>query len=486
MNQPAMEEQGLSPEISEARPMSWQPSYCQQLITRLALALAVLALSLPSAAFASGTLTWNVEKNQVSADVKSESLLSLLSQIATTTGWHVYVEPDTIKPISAKFQSLIPGDALKLLLGGANFALVPEANSASKLYVFRTSRDAATQLVQPGKAAKSSKGKIIPNQLIVRLKPGASIDELARLLGAKVIGRLDDLNAYLLQFDDQAATDAARLQLLSNPEVAAVDYNYSIDRPMVGMQGLPGPVPPPDPQFEPPPNPDCQVKVGLVDTGLQSMGPNLDKFVSKRLAVVDGTPADTGQPEHATSMAETMLRSVQAANNGKSSMQIISANVYGSNPTTSSFDVARGIMQVVTNGATIVNLSLGSQDSSEFLESVIQQANSKNVLFIGAAGNTPVTTPFYPAAYPEVNAVTAIDQGQLAPYANRGSFITLGAPGNTIVTYDGQSWAVSGTSASAAYTTGIAAAFLEKNPCSSVADSQAYLRKNLGVTITPK
>ena len=45
-------------------------------------------------------------------------------------------------------------------------------------------------------------------------------------------------------------------------------------------------------------------------------------------------------------------------------------------------------------------MSLGSEGDSPFLHSVIQDASSKNIVFIGAAGNQPVTTPFYPAAYP--------------------------------------------------------------------------------------
>ncbi len=81
------------------------------------------------------------------------------------------------------------------------------------------------------------------------------------------------------------------------------------------------------------------------------------------------------------------------------------------------------------------------------LHSVIQDGSSKGIVFFGAAGNQPVTTPFYPAAYPEVVAVTAIANGQLASYADRGSFISLGAPGTGFVYFDNQPWCVTGTSA---------------------------------------
>ena len=105
------------------------------------------------------------------------------------------------------------------------------------------------------------------------------------------------------------------------------------------------------------------------------------------------------------------------------------------------------------------------------------------MVLIGAAGNSPVTTPFYPAAYPEVMAVTAIDQGQLASYANRGSFVSLGAPGTSVIYYQNVPWYVQGTSASAAYTSGVAAGYLDTTHNSS-SQAQTFLRSNFGVKIT--
>jgi hypothetical protein len=68
-----------------------------------------------------------------------------------------------------------------------------------------------------------------------------------------------------------------------------------------------------------------------------------------------------------------------------------------------------------------------------------------------------VTTPFYPAAYPGVVAVTAAERGQIAPYANHGSFVDVAAPDSEVFCFNGQSYYVQGTSASAAYTSGMAA-----------------------------
>jgi thermitase len=432
---------------------------------------------------AADTLNWETNHNRVSADIKSGKLLPVLEQIASITGWHIYLEPDTTCTVSAKFDRLPPNEALHLLLHDLNFALVPATNTSPRLFVFRTTMDNATQSVRPANPATAgAKGKVIPNELIVRLKPGAKIDDLAKLLGAKVIGRIDSLNAYRLQFEDQAAADAARQQLAGNPDVASVDSNYSIDRPAspVGAQSSNLP-PPPQLQLKPPPS-DGRIVVGLIDTALQPLGNGLDSFLLKAISVAGEAQLDPNNPTHGTSMAETFLRSLAAMTKGSSSVQILPVDVYGPNAATSTFDVANGIAQAVNAGANPINLSLGSDSDSPFLHSVIQDASSKNIVFIGAAGNTPVTTPFYPAAYSEVMAVTAIDQGQLASYANRGSFVSLGAPGTSVIYFNGQPYYVTGTSASAAFTSGIAAGYMDSTH-STTSQMQDFLRSKFGVKI---
>src|SRR5262249_16780656 len=107
---------------------------------------------------AGDTLQWG--KDKVSADIKSAKLGLVLKRISSLTGWKVYVEPETSRPVSAKFQDLPPGQALRMLLGDLNFALAPGTNGSSSLYVYRTGLSRATQLV-------TSNGRPIPNEVIV-------------------------------------------------------------------------------------------------------------------------------------------------------------------------------------------------------------------------------------------------------------------------------------------------------------------------------
>jgi thermitase len=155
--------------------------------------------------------------------------------------------------------------------------------------------------------------------------------------------------------------------------------------------------------------------------------------------------------------------------------------VYGQSETTTTYQVAEGIVKAIEGGATIINLSLGTDGDSSLLKQVIEDAHAQGIVFLGAAGNEAVTTATYPAAYSEVVAVTATDnQGNLASYANYGDFVDIAAPGTVIVNYNGQSYLVTGTSASTALVTGAAAGLSEVTGTSG-ARLEATVRKGLSL-----
>jgi len=416
----------------------------------MALCSVVLHAAAPKA---SNTLTWDKSNDRVDADVRELGLGTLLERVATVTGWQVFVEPGTTHTASAKFTDVASGDALRLLLGDLNFTLVPQTNSGSRLYVFRTEMKRATRQIKAFHETPGSKR--IPNELIVKLKPGADINELARKLGAKVIGCIENLHVCRLQFASAEAADAARESLALNTDVEAVDYNYSIDRP--GLPHVSGSATTPLGLQLKPSDGSGEIVIGLVDTEIQALCGDLNKFVLNPISVVGTAQTVVDGPTHATGMANMMLSSLDTATQGSTSVHILPVNVYGGNASTSSYDVANGIVTAVNNGANIINLSLGGQSDSPFLQSVVQAVQASGIPIIAAAGNEPVATPFYPAAYPGVVAVTALEQGQIAPYANRGNFVDVAAPDSGVFCFNGQSYYVAGTSAAAAYTTGAAA-----------------------------
>jgi subtilase family protein/fervidolysin-like protein len=422
-----------------------------------ALALALILNATRGAA--AETLNWNTNQDRVSADVKSVALPRLLEGVAQLTGWHIYLESNTTFNVSARFADLPGGQALRHLLGDLSFALVPQTNQSPHLYVFRSSQKNATQLIHPAdlNASARSSVKVIGNELIVRLKPGANIDEIARALGAKVVGRLDGSNAYRLQFTDEASADSARTKLAGNSDVAGIESNYYVDLPPNALKLASGGMPPVDLKLNPPDS-SGRIIVGLVDTAVQPLGNDLDKFLLKSVSVAGTSTLDPSVPSHGTSMFENILRSASAASGGSSSLQVVSVDVYGPGQTTSTFDVAAGIVQAVNNGANILNLSLGSPGDSQLLHDIVQQVNQKGIPIFAAAGNDASPEPYYPAAYAEVTSVTSGNQGKLASYANYGKFVDLMVPGSGVVYYANNAFLVNGTSTSTAFVSGMVAA----------------------------
>jgi thermitase len=418
----------------------------------LTLGLCVLT---KSQAATTNSLVWQTANDRVSADIRGEALWPLLADIAHQTGWHIFIEPGVDRQADVKFKNLSTGDALKKLLGDLNFAFVPQTNGPDFLYVFTTTMQAATKPVTVLKA----KGKHKSNELMVRVKPGTDIDALAKKLGAKIVGRNDKLHMYLLDFTDQASTDSALTQLQNDSDVEAVDYNYIMDPPVAPQAVSTAPLPPVSLTATAPNSDDpCEPVVGLIDTPVQSLGSQLNQFLLPAVSVTGDTVQSSTTPTHGTGMAQTILRAVSQSSGSSSSIRILPVDVYGNSETTTSWNVALGVQAAIDGGATVINMSLGGTTDSAILDSVIQQGVSQGIVFFASAGNTPVNTPTYPAATSGVNAVTALGApGQLASYANYGSFVEMALPGASVVYLGNQAYIVQGTSPASAYASGIAA-----------------------------
>ena len=205
-------------------------------------------------------------------------------------------------------------------------------------------------------------------------------------------------------------------------------------------------------------------EVRLIDTAVQPNAAEFHGFLLDQLSVAGASQLPTDSPTHGTAMAETILSGLAnvLGKDASSSVRILPVDVYGENTTTSTFDVALGISKAIEHGAKIINLSLGSEGDSTVLRDLIKSSHDQGIIFFAAAGNQPVTTPTYPAADPGVTAVSAVDKtGAYASYANRGEFVQAAGPGTVIIAFNGQAYAVSGTSPSTAFTSGVAAALAQ-------------------------
>jgi hypothetical protein len=425
------------------------------------LALA-LGLAITSSAVAADSLDWNRSENRVDAEIKSWPLARVLRDIASATGWQVYVEPHTEHTVTARFDDLKPADALRRLLGDLNFALLPQTAGPPKLFVYRHSVEGATELVR---ASKDRKPKPIGNELLVTLKPGArgGIDGLGKRLGAEVVGRLDGAGGYRLRFKDEAAARKARATLEEEDDTTSIETNLELAPPAV-LEPLAMSSPealPLKPDISPSTD---KVVVGLIDTVVQGQASGLRDFLQPGLALLGEYAPPGDQITHGTAMAETILDGIARAleDRGDRSrsvpVSILPVDVYGSAETTNTFDVARGVYEALERHANIINLSLGGETESPFLQNLIRMAAERGVLVFASAGNTPGTAPSYPAADPAVIAVTAADgDGNVAPWANRGTFVDALGPAGNVVHLGDRAWLGMGTSFSTSWVSGWAA-----------------------------
>ena len=412
----------------------------------------------PPAKAPRNAITWKRGAEKFDANIKGLPINVVLESIRTQTGWEVFVDPDMKQMVNASFKNKAPDEAMDLLLGSIGYSLVPKRKGGAKLYVYRKNRDQATQRI----AARAKKAKPIPKELVVVLKEGADAKALARKYNATIVSSIDDLNAHRLRFKNQNDADFANTQISGSGE-GETDLIYNVDRPVggenLGNANLPGL------KLNPPKAGGDSIIIGLIDTPVQGNMAHADYLLPSINIAGEAAPGNA-EPTHGTSMAESMLRGVSEANmaGNDKPVQILPVDVYGDSPTTNTFDVARGIVEASNAGADIINLSLGGTGDSTFLHNVIKQGNNNGVLFLGAAGNEPVSTPTYPAAYPEVMAVTATDRrGNIASYANRGDFVEVAAPGSMVVPYDGRAFYVTGTSAASAYLSGVAAGMTSRS-----------------------
>jgi subtilisin family serine protease len=411
-------------------------------------------------------LVWRKEEKKVDAAIAGWPVKRVLGRLAAVSGWKIFIEPGLDQTVSAEFKNVSQGDALKLLLTGFNYALVPQAKGGSRLYVYKTSVTEATAAISPEVARARN---WIPNELILVKDPDSKedIEQLVKELGGKIVATSEGLNAYRVQFEDAEAAEAARQKLADRDDLQVQD-NYEFRRPGIASTATSSPASM-FPLDSKPVSPSSQVTVALVDTAIQPLEGKMKDFLLPSVHVSDQPDALPAEPMHGTSMAQTILNSLAAARESGTAdanvgtVRLLPIDIYGNSATTTTFEVSQGLYKAIQSGAQVVNLSLGGTGESPMVEYLLEMARKKQILVFASAGNTPTTDPTWPAASPNAIAVTATDwSGNIAPYANRGAFIDLKAPGSSRIYHNGQIYVSTGTSTATAFVSGQAAALASR------------------------
>lgn len=100
-----------------------------------------------------------------------------------------------------------------------------------------------------------------------------------------------------------------------------------------------------------------------------------------------------------------------------------------------SFTVGQAVIYAANQGADIISISLGTSLSDPYMRSAILYALDRGSIVVAASGNNGCDCVSYPANYPEVVAVGAINStGSPASFSNFGAQLDVLAPGQTITT----------------------------------------------------
>jgi hypothetical protein len=129
--------------------------------------------------------------------------------------------------------------------------------------------------------------------------------------------------------------------------------------------------------------------------------------------------------------------------------------------------IIAGLEWAIKKGARIINMSFaGPYDP--MLQLALKNARERGVVLIAAAGNLgSKSPPLYPAADPNVIAVTATDaDDKHFTQANQGPHVAVSAPGVDVLepAPNGGYQLTTGTSVAAAHVSGVAALLIERDP----------------------
>lgn len=179
------------------------------------------------------------------------------------------------------------------------------------------------------------------------------------------------------------------------------------------------------------------VIVAVVDSGVDLTHPDLAPKLTAGYDFVGGDPVPDDECGHGTQIAGIVAAVTDNATGvaGVSwGARIMPVRVLDSTGFGTYENTAAGILWAVNHGAHVINLSMGGTKDPAVLRDAVLYAYSRGVTVVSAVGNYG-SQVFYPAAYPQVIAVAAVDQNaQPAAFSNAGPEVDVAAPGVDIYT----------------------------------------------------
>lgn len=324
-------------------------------------------------------------------------------------------------------------------------------------------------------AAAANERRLVPDEVVIEVANSVSARQIDALQRRHRLARIESQTFQLTgttlfrwRISDRRSVAAVVRALQNDRMVAAVQPNYlfTLQQDAAKSEGDPA-------QYELAklhlPQAHALAKgdnvlVAVIDSGVDAIHPELAGAVAE---TYDTLTAPMTPHKHGTAIAGLIAAhgKLVGAAPGAHILDVRAFALTGASAEGTTFNILKGLDWAAAHGARVINMSFaGPPDPA--LHRGLQAAHEKGIVLVAAAGNSgPKSPPLYPAADPNVIAVTATDaDDRLFPQSNRGRHIAIAAPGAQILVAipDDKYEVASGTSYAAAEVSGIVALMLER------------------------
>ncbi|HJR70115.1 MAG TPA: S8 family serine peptidase [Gammaproteobacteria bacterium] len=279
-------------------------------------------------------------------------------------------------------------------------------------------------------------GRGTEREVWVVLVPDEHVDRIAGW-GFNIRARqtLGGLNRVLLRVDAPEDRDIAQaaLDLALDAPGTVVDFNHLYEpsdeaaAPGAAAATVTGRV-----QGAPPSSAPPAVTIGIIDS---SVAVEHAAFRDADIVQRDFVPFAAPRPlDHGTAVASLLVGENGTLRPRQGRARLNAAAVFfaddAGNAIATTASLAAALSWQAAERVAVVNMSLAGPPN-RVLETAIEAATADGMLVVAAVGNNgPAGEPLYPAAYPTVIGVTAVDSAhRIYRYANRGRHVMFAAPG---------------------------------------------------------